>query len=129
MPEHLASSFIISDQSISNLKANMKVSDTGNVTVIADLLEFIDEYGHNSAADGIGLTTVEVGASYMIASVEDEKEANVGRWMPPHPSGKRPVYSPVYERHRLSFDVFLVATQDIAKGQELLKYKHMWENP
>jgi peptide deformylase len=127
MPEHLASSFIISDRSIANLESNLQFGETGNVTVIADLLEFIDNHGHKSAAEGIGLTAVEVGTSYMIAEVDDEKEANVGRWMPPHPSGTRPVYSPVYERHRLSFDVFLVASKDITKGQELFKYKHMWD--
>jgi len=127
MPEHLASSFVISDQSIANLELNTKVAGTGNVTIISDLLEFIDDYGHASGAEGIGLQIVEVGASYMIRSVEDEKEANIGRWVPPHPSGKRPVYSPVYERHRLSFDVFLVATKDIAKGEEILKYTGMWE--
>jgi spermidine synthase len=126
MPEHLASSFVISDQSIANLELNTKVAGTGNVTIIADLLEFIDDYGHQSGAEGIGLNIVEVGASYMIRSVDEEDEANIGRWVPPHPSGKRPVYSPVYERHRLSFDVFLVATKDIAKGDEILKHKNIW---
>jgi len=127
MPEHLASSFIISDQSIANLEINTKVAGTGNVTIIADLLEFIDDYGHPSGAEGIGLNIVEVGASYMIRTVENKEDANVGRWVPPHPSGSRPVYSPVYERHRLSFDVFLVATKDIAKGEEILKYTGMWD--
>lgn len=127
MPEHLASSFVISDQSIANLEINTKVAGTGNVTIISDLLEFIDDYGHESGAEGIGLKIVEVGASYMIRTVENENDANVGRWVPPHPSGARPVYSPVYERHRLSFDVFLVATKDIAKGQELLEWKGTWD--
>jgi peptide deformylase len=75
MPEHLASSFIISDHSISNLENNLQFGETGSVTVIADLLEFIDEHGHKSAADGIGLTAVEVGTSYMIAEVDDERDA------------------------------------------------------
>ena len=127
MPAHLASSFIISDKSMANLEGNTEIGGTGEVTVIEDLLEFIDEHGHKSAADGIGLTVVEVGASYMIQGVDKEEDANVGRWMPPHPSGSRPAYSPVYERHRLSFDVFLVATKDIAKGEELFKYEGMWE--
>lgn len=127
MPEHLASSFIISDQSIANLEENTKVVGTGDVTIISDLLEFIDDYGHKSGSEGIGLNIVEVGASYMIRFVENQKNANIGRWVPPHPSGSRPVYSPVYERHRLSFDVFLVATKDIAKGEEILKYAGMWD--
>lgn len=72
---------------------------------------------------------VEVGASYLIRSVENRDEANIGRWIPPHPKGRRPKYSPVYERHRLSFDVFAVATKDIRKGTELQKYKGMWDEP
>jgi hypothetical protein len=62
-------------------------------------------------------------------TVETEEEANIGRWIPPHPQGRRPKFSPVYERHRLSFDVFAVATKDIPKGTELLKYKNMWVDP
>jgi hypothetical protein len=119
MPEHLASSLSLSHQAIENLRGNLEY---GGVTVIEDFVKFIDEFGHESQAAGSARTLVEIGASYFIGKVDEEELANIGRWVPAHPSGKRPKYSPVYERHRLSFDVFLVATKDIPKGQELLKY-------
>ena len=90
---------------------------------------FIEKFGHESKAKGTQRTLVEIGASYLIEEVTSKEDANVGRWIPPHPEGRRPKYSPVYERHRLSFDVFAVATKDIPKGAELFKYKGMWEEP
>lgn len=65
---------------------------------------------------------VEIGPSNLIRSVSSEEEANVGQWVPPHPNGKRPKYSPVYDNHGHSFDVFLVATRNISKGDELVRY-------
>lgn len=126
MAEHLASSLQLSHQSIANLQRNLEY---GGVTVIEDFVEFVQEYGHDSQAQGSARRLVEIGASYFIESVDDETQANVGRWIPPHPSGARPKYSPVYERHRLSFDVFMVATKDIPKGTELKRYSKMWEAP
>ena len=120
MPEHVASSMSLSHQAIANLRENLQY---GGVTVIEDFVEFIDEYGHDSKAAGIERRLVEVGASYFIDIVDDQAEANIARWIPPHPAGKRPKYSPVYERHRLSFDVFLVANKDIPAGTEL---KRLW---
>ena len=126
MPQHLASSFVISNKSWDNLKHNTEVVGKGEVKIIEYLLDFIDEYGHPSNAEGLGLNYVEVGGSFLIRESEDESEANIGRWVPSHPSGKRPVYSPVYERHRLSFDLFLVATRDIKAGEEIVKHEDMW---
>ncbi len=126
MPEHLASSLSLSQKAIDNLRDNIGY---GGVAVIEDFVAFIDDFGHESKAKGTERTLVEVGASYLIREVETEEEANVGRWIPAHPAGRRPKYSPVYERHRLSFDVFAVATKDIPKGAELLKYEHMWDAP
>lgn len=125
MPEHLASSLLLSKQSIENLKGNLEY---GGVSVIEDFIEFIDEFGHESKNVGSARTLVEIGASYLIGTKENEEDANVGRWMPSHPEGKRPTYSPVYERHRHSFDVFMVATKDIPKGAELFKYAKMWDS-
>jgi hypothetical protein len=124
MAEHMASSLQLSHQSIANLKRNLEY---GGVTVIEDFVEFVDEFGHESQAAGSARTLVEIGASYFIQPVDTEDEANVGRWIPAHPQGKRPKYSPVYERHRLSFDVFMVATKDIPKGAELKRFAKMWE--
>jgi hypothetical protein len=98
----------------------------GPVSVIEDLLKFIGEHGHASNTDGTDSHFVEIGGSALIQAVDDPKEANVGRWVPPHPSGRTPTYSPVYERHRMSFDVFIVATEDIPAGTELKRWKRMW---
>jgi hypothetical protein len=126
MAEHLASSLQLSHQSIANLQQNLQY---GGVTVMEDFVDFVQEYGHDSQATGSARRLVEIGASHFIQSVEHESDANVGRWIPPHPRGVRPKYSPVYERHRLSFDVFMVATKDIPKGTELKRYSKMWEAP
>mmetsp|Transcript_11625 Transcript_11625/g.33462 ORF Transcript_11625/g.33462 Transcript_11625/m.33462 type:complete len:750 (-) Transcript_11625:16-2265(-) len=126
MPEHLASSLSLSQKAIDNLK---ETTEYGGVSVIEDFVTFIEKFGHESKAKGTQRTLVEIGASYLIREVERKEDANIGRWVPPHPDGRRPKYSPVYERHRLSFDVFAVATEDIPKGTELLKYKGMWDEP
>lgn len=126
MPEHLASSLSLSQQAIDNLK---ETTELGGVSVIEDFVAFVEKFGHESKSKGTQRTLVEIGASYLIGEVENKEDANVGRWIPAHPEGRRPKYSPVYERHRLSFDVFAVATKDIPKGTELLKYKGMWEEP
>jgi spermidine synthase len=126
MPEHLASSLSLSQKAIENLK---ETTEYGGVSVIEDFVAFIEKFGHESKAKGTQRTLVEIGASYLIGEVENKEDANIGRWIPSHPDGQRPKYSPVYERHRLSFDVFAVATEDISKGTELLKYKGMWKEP
>lgn len=127
MPYDLAASFVTNDDVLNNLKKNTEISGTGRVTVIEDFLEFIQENGHKSMGEGNGLTYVEIGASFMMSRSANPEEANVGRWMPAHPSGKIPTYSPVYERHMVSFDVFLVATKDIKTGDKLVKLEDLWE--
>mmetsp|Transcript_4158 Transcript_4158/g.4710 ORF Transcript_4158/g.4710 Transcript_4158/m.4710 type:complete len:761 (-) Transcript_4158:238-2520(-) len=126
MPEHLASSLSLSQKAIDNLRES---TEHGGVSVIEDFVSFIEQFGHESKAKGTQRTLVEIGASYLIGEVDNKKDANVGRWIPPHPEGRRPKYSPVYERHRLSFDVFAVATKDIRKGAELFKFEGMWDEP
>lgn len=126
MPEHLASSLSLSQKAIDNLRES---TEYGGVSVIEDFVTFIDTFGHESKSKGTQRTLVEVGASYLIGEVDNKNDANVGRWIPSNPNGRRPKYSPVYERHRLSFDVFAVATKDIPKGAELLKFKGMWDEP
>ena len=125
MPEHLASSLMITSRNIEGLKKNVEVG-VGRVAVIEDLLSYFDDFAHESAAEGSAQHYVEVGGSVLIRRVDDEKLANVERWVPEHPSGKRPKYSPVYERHRVSFDVFMVASKDIAKGEEIVMHESMW---
>eukprot|EP00591_Stephanopyxis_turris_P011650 CAMPEP_0195507592 /NCGR_PEP_ID=MMETSP0794_2-20130614/1008_1 /TAXON_ID=515487 /ORGANISM="Stephanopyxis turris, Strain CCMP 815" /LENGTH=781 /DNA_ID=CAMNT_0040634329 /DNA_START=63 /DNA_END=2408 /DNA_ORIENTATION=- len=126
MPEALASSFVISDDSKSNLVDTTKIMGTGSTLVLDNFLEFIDKHGHRSISEGIGSTIVEVGGTFLIRSVASKEDANVDR-MIPRPAEGLPTYSPVYERNRRSFDVFLVASRDIAVDEEILKYDGIWD--
>jgi S-adenosylmethionine decarboxylase proenzyme len=125
MAEHLASSLQLTTRNLEGLKSNLNVGG-GRVAIIEDLLGFFDEYAHESAMEGSKEHYVEVGGTVLIRRADDESQANVGPWVPPHPAGKRPKFSPVYERHRMSFDVFMVATRDIEEEEELLMPKSMW---
>ena len=107
---------VVCDESKANLVDNTKITDTGKVAVI-----------ERSSSGAAGLTYVEVGGTFLIRKTKDDSEVNVGRWVPKHPSGKVPVYSPVYDRHMLSFDVFMVATRDIKKGEEIVRHESMWD--
>ena len=126
MPSDVAASFTISEYTHNKLKSNVEIMDTGDVSVIQRFLDFIDDHGHKTMSHGSTLKYVEVGASSLIRKSENVEEVNVGRWMPTHPSGKQPVYSPVYDRHMVSYDVFLVATRDIKKGDEIVKPDDLW---
>jgi len=125
MAEHLASSLLVTSRNLERLDENVEVGG-GKVKVIEDLLTFFDEYTHNSKQEGSGEHYVEVGASCLIRRSDNDDEVNVVRWIPDHPSGKRPKYSPVYERHRMSFDVFMVAEEDIDEGEEIVMPTNMW---
>ncbi|KAL3930125.1 MAG: hypothetical protein SGBAC_011898 [Bacillariaceae sp.] len=116
MAEHAANSLQLSSKAVENLSTSTDV----------EFAKFVQEHGHDSASQGSARRLVEIGASYFLRIAQSTSESNVGRWIPKHPQGRRPKYSPVYERHRLSFDVFMVATKDISKGEELVKYKYMW---
>jgi hypothetical protein len=122
MPEHLASSLELTTKNLRSLSNN---ADVG-AAIIEDLLDYFDDYAHESLVEGSQKNYVEVGASCLIRRVTETDAVNVGRWMPGHPSGKRPVYSPVYERNRISFDVFMVATRHIHPGEEIVMHKDTW---
>jgi len=126
MPSDLAASFTIAEYTFNSLKSNVEIDDTGDVSVIKEFLEYIEDHGHKTMAEGRNIKYVEVGASFMMRKSSSMEEVNVGRWIPAHPSGKIPVYSPVYDRHMVSFDVFLVATKDIKKGEEIVKPENLW---
>lgn len=121
MPSDVAASMTLQETVIQGLKTNTEVKETGDVTVIEDFLEFVDEHGHESMLEGNRLTYVEVGATTFIRKSGKSSEVNVGRWVPKNPSGKMPVFSPVYERRIQSLDVFIVATRDIKAGEEIVK--------
>lgn len=129
MPTHLAASFEVSDDSMENIKGDpvKELDGVGRATVIEDFIEFIEEHGHASLQAGSGKNFVEIGGSFLMRTAEDAAQANVKRWIPTHPSGERPKYSPVYDRHRHSFDVFLVASRDIEAGEEMVKPPALWD--
>ena len=120
-------SYIMADHSASSLQLSHKAMESLQEVTDSKFSDFVRENSHESLPTGSQRRLVEIGASYFIRIADNQDESNIGRWIPPHPKGRRPKYSPVYERHRLSFDVFMVATKDIAKGEELVKYKHMWD--
>lgn len=124
MPSDLAASFVVRDYAHSRLKFNGKTG--GDTRVIQNFLDVIDKHGHKSFAEGSFVKYVEIGGSTVIRKSYNADEVNVGHWMPSHPSGKQPVYSPVYERHQTSFDTFLVAIKDIQAGEELVKSDNVW---
>lgn len=103
------------------LKTSAAVDVANKLVKIEKFVEYIEKYGHNSLNEGSGSHLVEIGAFVLILilmqSSSDSTVANIGRWGPD--VKQRPVYSPVYNRNRLSLDVFLVATKDIASGEEL----------
>lgn len=125
MAEHMASSLLVTSRNLDGLKKNRDIG-VGRVAVIEDLLEFFDDFAHESAVEGSDQHYVEIAGSVLIRRVNDKKQANVQPWVPRHPSGKRPKYSPVYERHRVSFDVFVVASKDIEVGEEITIHEDMW---
>jgi spermidine synthase/S-adenosylmethionine/arginine decarboxylase-like enzyme len=119
MAEHLASSLQVTTRNIEGLRNNIKIGG-GRVAIIEDLLDFFETYAHESEMGGSKQHYVEIGGTVLIRRVPTRNEANIEKWMPAHPTGRRPKYSPVYERHRMSLDVFLVASRDIEEGEELL---------
>ena len=119
MPDHLARSLTIPDE-------NIERAEKHSESLFALLSDFSMGSSHPSHTKGSKTSIVEVGATVLVREVESEADANIGRWIPPRPTGKRPAYSPVYDRHRISFDVFMVATRDIKAGEELTRFKNMW---
>mmetsp|Transcript_9368 Transcript_9368/g.15525 ORF Transcript_9368/g.15525 Transcript_9368/m.15525 type:complete len:861 (+) Transcript_9368:97-2679(+) len=127
MPTHLAASLEISEDSAKDSNATAHLEGTGEADVLTDFVDYIDENGH-SARDGSGKIYVEIGGSSVIRESDDASEVNIRRWIPVHPDGARPKYSPVYDRHRHSFDVFLVASRDIKAGEEIVKPADLWDH-
>jgi spermidine synthase len=128
MPYSSAASFSIAENTHNLVKSNVERSENrgDDASVIKNFLKYIDNHGHESIREGRSLRYVEIGGTSLIRKSSNLDEVNIGRWMPTHPSGHQPVYSPVYERHVVSFDTFLVATKDIKKGEEIVKPENVW---
>ncbi|GKZ00023.1 hypothetical protein MPSEU_000955700 [Mayamaea pseudoterrestris] len=122
MAEHLSKSVELSSRNLEGLKNNAIAggAEGNRVAIIEDLLQFLANFTHASKVPGSNKHYVEVGATCFIRRVTSEGEANVAHWLPPHPTGKRPKFSPVYERHRVSHDVLMVASRDIKAGDEVV---------
>lgn len=121
MPSDLAASLELHDDVIEGLDANTKMNEYGEATVIKNFLEYVEKYGSASSNEGSKHNYVEIGGSVFIRSSNDANEVNIGKWLPEHPSGKIPVWSPVYQRRALSLDLLLVATKDIKAGEEIVR--------
>ena len=118
MPDHLAKSLKLSKYNVIDIRESAAEGALG----LQDFATYVEKHARSAQHDGAGALYLEVGASALIRVVDDESEANVGRWVPIHPNGERPAYSPVYDRHRVSLEVFLVATQDVPAGAELTRH-------
>jgi len=113
--EHATSIFVTSD-----LHQNLTRS-TSSGAIVKDFLEFADKYGRESLTEGPGSRVVGVGPSILTRKVREREGANVARistFLPP-----RPTFSPVFERNKRMFDVLIVATRDIVKGEEVILYE------
>lgn len=114
MPSHLAKSLAIEEEKISAVNDNAAKSPD-----YAAFASFVGAKGYPSIPGSAEIRFLEIGGPTLIRKVGGA--ANVERWVPRHPSGKRPPYSPVYDRHSISFEVFLVAAENIPAGTELTR--------
>lgn len=126
MPSHLAASLEVFEHNAKDSSGVAHTEGVGEADVLTDFVDYIDENGH-AARDGSGKIYVEIGGSSVMRDSNDASEVNIRRWVPAHPDGGRPKYSPVYDRHRHSFDVFLVASRDIKAGEEIVKPEDLWD--
>ena len=130
MAEHMANSMLVTDKNLAGLKKNTEMAESSGTPapIIEELLGFFEEHGHPSMLEGAEQHYIEIGGSVLIRQSPDAAEGNLEPWVPRRKTSK-PKYSPVYERHRMSMDVFMVASRDIAEGEELVMYEHMWTEP
>lgn len=122
MPSAVAASFTMNEKMLDGIVNASQVKGTGPVIVIEDYLSYVEKHGHKSAIDGLDKIFIEVGGSTLIRKSPNVEEVNIGQWMPPHPNGRPPVHSPVYDRRFFSFEVFLVATRHIKAGEEIVRH-------
>jgi len=114
MPEEHAASFL------ANANKNL-ANDSPSSAIAKDFLEYTDKYGRDSLTEGPGSQVVGVGPSILMRKVGEREGANVVRISTLLPS--QPTYSPVFERNRRMFDVLVIASRDIVKGEEVILYE------
>jgi len=110
--DHAASIFVTSD-----VHKHLK-NDNLSVTIAKDFLQYAEKYGRESLTGGPGSVVMELGPSILMKKAGESGGFNVARISKYLPS--LPTYSPVFERNRRMFDVLVVATRDILKGEEVI---------
>lgn len=129
MPTDMSLSASLSMDGTENLKKKAEVVEKADETasgIFADFFSFIENNGHDTVYADRKISLIEVGASRFIREMKSVKKSNVGSIFPREKGSTMPTYSPVHERYGRLMDVFLVATKDIASGQELLKAADIW---
>lgn len=122
MPDHLARSMVLNEENIESIQSSVKMGSPA----YAHFMNFISLHAHKSYLSGMNYHFLEVGATILIRDTDTVEEANIAPWVPRHPSGKQPPFSPVYDRHQMSFGLFLIAIKDIKSGTELKRSAKMW---
>lgn len=123
MPDSVSSNYWIHQQSKENLQQVASISNTGKVSVVNDFLMYVEKHGKKTSLPGLQKHHVEVSWSGLIRKSQEKEKVNVGWWICEDYRKNVPVYSPVWERHWESYDVFLVSQRDIGVGEELVREK------
>jgi len=121
MAEELAASLFLSSDTHKNLVDSTTSMPGSNTIVIENFLDYTDKYGRESLTEGLGSRVVQVGPTILARKVETKEEANTVRIATILPT--LPTYSPVFERNRRMFDVLVVASRDIMKGEEVIIFE------
>jgi len=120
MAEMLAASIFMSTDTRKNLVNNTKSIPEPDTVAIENFINFSRKNGRESLTEGPGSRIVEIGPSTLARKIGEQKQSNTARLVTFLPT--LPVYSPVFERNRRMFDVLIVATQDITKGEEVVMF-------
>jgi len=121
MAEELAASLFLSSDTHKNLVDSTTSMPGSNTIVIENFLEYTDKYGRESLTEGSGSRVVQVGPTILAKKAKTKEDANTVRIATRLPT--LPTYSPVFERNRRMFDVLVVASHHIAKGEELIIFE------
>jgi len=110
--DHAASIFVTSD-----VHKHLE-NGSPSVAIAKDFLKYAEKYGRESLTGGPGSLVMDLGTSILVKKAGEREGFNVARISKYLPS--LPTYSPVFERNRRMFDVLVVATRDILKGEEVI---------
>ncbi|KAL3941400.1 MAG: hypothetical protein SGBAC_004229 [Bacillariaceae sp.] len=98
---------------------NVSYKEQGDMASLGRLSSLLQDGGSRVFEMGVpGLIRTTTKSTTTTTEESAEAASNVGCWFCPE---DRPKYSPVYDRHLESFHLFLVATQAISSGEELVR--------